>query len=131
RIFSLLDVHTEVVERPDAVVMPPFAGAIEFRDVMFGYEDGHGRHALGGVSFSVRAGQMIAIVGRSGAGKSTLANLLPRFYDVTGGSIQIDGRDLRDLTLASLRSQIALVTQDTVLFDDTIGANIAFGTPAA
>ncbi len=131
RIFELLDAHTEVVERPGAVALPPFTHAIEFRDVMFGYEDGHGRHTLRGVSFSVRAGQMIAIVGRSGAGKSTLVNLLPRFYDVTGGAIQVDGRDVRDVTLASLRAQIALVTQDTVLFDDTIGANIAFGTRSA
>lgn len=131
RLFEVLDEHTEVVERPGAVPMPAFAQAIEFRDVMFGYEDGHGRHTLGGVSFSVRAGQMIAIVGRSGAGKSTLVNLLPRFYDVTGGAILVDGRDIRDLELASLRTQIALVTQDTVLFDDTIGANIAFGAPSA
>jgi len=79
----------------------------------------------------VRAGQMIAIVGRSGAGKTTLVNLLPRFYDVTGGAILFDGVDIRDVTLASLRAQIGIVTQETVLFDDTIAANIAFGRPAA
>lgn len=86
---------------------------------------------LRGVSFSVRAGQMVAIVGRSGAGKTTLVNLLPRFYDVTSGAVTIDGRDLRDVTLASLRAQIGMVTQETVLFDDTIAANIAYGTPGA
>ena len=131
RIFQLLDTHTEVTERPGAAPLPPFGGAIEFRDVSFGYEDGHGRNTLRGVSFTVRAGQMIAIVGRSGAGKTTLVNLLPRFFDVTNGSILIDGRDIRDVTLASLRAQIGMVTQETVLFDDTIAANIAYGTPGA
>ena len=131
RIFELLDTHTEVTERPGAVPLPPFTGAIEFSDVSFGYEDGVGRSTLRGVSFSVRAGQMVAIVGRSGAGKTTLVNLLPRFYDVTSGAVTIDGRDLRDVTLASLRAQIGMVTQETVLFDDTIAANIAYGTPGA
>ena len=88
--------------------------------MVFGYEDGHGRNTLKGVSFPVRAGQMVAIVGRSGAGKTTLVNLLPRFYDVTGGAIVIDGVDIRHVTLRSLRDQIGIVTQDTVLFDDTI-----------
>ncbi len=131
RIFELLDTHTEVRERPNAAPLPPFTGEIEFKDVSFGYEDGHGRNTLRGVSFTVRAGQMVAIVGRSGAGKTTLVNLLPRFYDVTGGAILIDGRDLRDVSLASLRAQIGMVTQETVLFDDTIAANIAYGTPGA
>ena len=131
RIFELLDTHTEVKEREGARPLPPFAGAIEFADVSFGYEDGHGRSTLRGVSFSVRAGQMVAIVGRSGAGKTTLVNLLPRFYDVTSGAITIDGRDIRDVSLASLRAQIGMVTQETVLFDDTIAANIAYGTPGA
>jgi len=131
RIFELLDTHTEVTEQPGATPLAPFADTIEFRDVTFGYEDGHGRNTLRGVSFSVRAGQMIAIVGRSGAGKTTLVNLLPRFFDVTRGAILIDGRDIRDVTLASLRAQIGMVTQETVLFDDTIAANIAYGTPGA
>jgi len=131
RIFELLDTHTEVIERPGAVPLPPFTGEIAFRDVTFGYEDGHGRYTLRGVSFTVRAGQMVAIVGRSGAGKTTLVNLLPRFYDVTGGAILVDGRDVRDVTLASLRAQIGMVTQETVLFDDTIASNIAYGTPGA
>jgi subfamily B ATP-binding cassette protein MsbA len=131
RIFEVLDLHTEVLERDGAMQLPPFAQQIEFKDVTFSYEDGHGRNTLRGVTFTVRAGQMIAIVGRSGAGKTTLVNLLPRFYDVTGGAILIDGRDIRDVTLASLRAQIGIVTQETVLFDDTIAANIAYSTPGA
>ncbi|HUQ88492.1 MAG TPA: ABC transporter transmembrane domain-containing protein [Vicinamibacterales bacterium] len=131
RIFEILDVHTEVIERPGAVPLPRFERDIEFKDVTFAYEDGHGRSTLRGVSLTVRAGQMVAIVGRSGAGKTTLVNLLPRFYDVTTGAITIDGRDIRDLTLASLRAQIGIVTQETVLFDDTIAGNIAYGMPSA
>jgi subfamily B ATP-binding cassette protein MsbA len=131
RIFELLDTHTEVVEREGAKPLAPFADRIEFRDVTFGYEDGHGRSTLRGVSMSIQAGQMVAIVGRSGAGKTTLVNLLPRFYDVTRGAILIDGIDIRDVALSSLRAQIGMVTQETVLFDDTIAANIAYGTPDA
>jgi subfamily B ATP-binding cassette protein MsbA len=131
RIFELLDTHTEVVERPNAPVLPALSESIEFRDVTFGYEDGHGRNALRGVSFSVRAGQVIAIVGRSGAGKTTLVNLLPRFYDPTGGAVLIDGVDTRQVALRSLRAQIGIVTQETVLFDDTIANNIAYGVPDA
>jgi subfamily B ATP-binding cassette protein MsbA len=126
RIFEMLDTHTEVKEQPGAPALAPFHAAIEFRDVGFGYEDGPGR-ILRGVSFSVAAGQMIAIVGRSGAGKTTLVNMLPRFYDVTTGAILIDGTDIREVTLASLRAQIGIVTQETVLFDDTIANNIAYG----
>ena len=130
RIFAMLDTHSEVREAPDAAPLPPFTQAIEFRDVRFAYA-GAEAATLHGVSFSVRAGQTLAIVGRSGAGKTTLVNLVPRFYDVTGGAIAIDGRDVRDVTLASLRAQIGIVTQETVLFDDTIAANIAYGRPAA
>ncbi len=133
RIFELLDTRSEVVERAGAGTLPPFRDTIEFRDVAFGYRDAaaNGHDTLSGVSFTVRGGQMLAIVGRSGAGKTTLVNLLPRFYDVTGGAIAIDGVDVRDVTLASLRSQIGIVTQDTVLFDDTIAQNIAYGRPTA
>jgi subfamily B ATP-binding cassette protein MsbA len=130
RIFEILETHSEVHERPDAVALPRFSRSIEFRDVHFSYGNGHD-DTLQGVTFAVGAGQMLAIVGRSGAGKTTLVNLLPRFYDVTTGAILIDGRDIRDVTLASLRSQIGLVTQETVLFDDTIAANIAYGMPQA
>src|SRR6185436_10017863 len=125
-IFETLDTHTEVTERPAAPALAPFCSTIEFRDVGFGYDDGPGR-ILRGVSFRVTAGQLIAIVGRSGAGKTTLVNLLPRFYDVTTGSIQIDGADIREITLKSLRAQIGIVTQETVLFDDTVSNNIAYG----
>ena len=126
RIFEMLDTHTEVKEQPDAKPMPLFRSAIEFCDVGFGYDDGPGR-ILRGVSFRVTAGQLIAIVGRSGAGKTTLVNLLPRFFDVTTGAIQMDGTDIRGVTLASLRAQIGIVTQETVLFDDTIANNISYG----
>jgi subfamily B ATP-binding cassette protein MsbA len=130
RIFEMLDTHTEVPEKPGAGALEPFRRAIEFRDVAFGYEELHTR-TLRGVTFSVQAGQMIAIVGRSGAGKTTLVNLLPRFYDVGAGSILIDGVDVRDVTLASLRQQIGIVTQETVLFDETVANNIAYGVPGA
>jgi len=130
RIFEMLDTHTEVKEQPDAAPLAPFKRAIDFRDVAFGYDEGAGR-ILRGVTFSVAAGQMVAIVGRSGAGKTTLVNLLPRFYDVSSGAIFIDGVDLRHVTLASLRGQIGIVTQETVLFDDTISNNIAYGTRGA
>ena len=131
RIFEILDSHNEVTDRPGAEPLPPFRQVIEFRDVQFAYAATQGRATLDGVTFSVRAGQMLAIVGRSGAGKTTLVNLIPRFYDVTGGAIRIDGRDVRDVTVASLRSQIGMVTQETVLFDDTVAVNIAYGRPTA
>jgi subfamily B ATP-binding cassette protein MsbA len=128
RIFEMLDTHTEVKERAGAPAMRPFQSVIEFHDVSFGYDDGH-THILKDVTLNVRAGQMVAIVGRSGAGKTTMVNLLPRFYDVTGGAILVDGVDVRDMTLKSLREQIGIVTQETVLFDDTIANNIAYGSP--
>ena len=127
RIFEILDSHNEVQEQPDAAELPRFGHRIEFRDVQFAYDGSSGRTTLDGVTFAVRAGQILAIVGRSGAGKTTLVNLIPRFYDVTGGSICVDGHDIRGVTLVSLRSQIGIVTQETVLFDDTIAANIAYG----
>jgi ATP-binding cassette, subfamily B, bacterial MsbA len=131
RIFEMLDTHSEVLERPGARPLAPLMRGIEFKDVGFAYDDGAGKAVLKNVSFAARAGQVIALVGLSGAGKTTLVNLLPRFYDVTGGSIQIDGVDIRDVTLKSLRQQIGIVTQETVLFDDTIANNIAYGVPQA
>jgi ATP-binding cassette, subfamily B, bacterial MsbA len=131
RIFELLDTHSEVVERPGAQPLAPVMRGIEFKDVSFAYDDGAGKAVLKNVSFGARAGQVIALVGLSGAGKTTLVNLLPRFYDVTGGSIQIDGVDIRDVTLKSLRHQIGIVTQETVLFDDTIANNISYGVQGA
>jgi len=130
RIFEILDTHSEVQERADAIALPRFSRSIEFRDVHFAYGAAH-EPTLDGVTFTIGAGQVLAIVGRSGAGKTTLVNLLPRFYDVTSGAIVIDGHDVRDATLASLRSQIGLVTQETVLFDDTVAANIAYGVSHA
>jgi len=130
RIFEMLDTHSEVTERPGAPPLRPFQRTIEFRDVGFGYDEGPGR-ILRGVSLTVAAGQMIAIVGRSGAGKTTLVNLLPRFYDVSSGAILVDGVDIREVALASLRQQIGIVTQETVLFDDTVATNIAYGSPQA
>jgi subfamily B ATP-binding cassette protein MsbA len=127
RIFEVLDTHSEVREKPNAAPLPPLSDSIVFRDVRFAYEDARRRVILDGINVSVKAGEMVAIVGRSGAGKTTLVNLLPRFFDVTGGAILIDGRDIRDVTLASLRAQIGIVTQETVLFDDTIASNIAYG----
>jgi len=129
RIFEMLDTHTEVGELPGAPPIAPFRRAIEFRDVGFGYDEGPG--ILRGVSFTVNTGQMIAIVGRSGAGKTTLVNLLPRFYDVSSGAILVDGVDIRNVTLASLRKEIGIVTQETVLFDDTVANNIAYGCAEA
>lgn len=130
RIFEMLDTHTEVTERPGAQPLGLFTRGIDIQDVTFGYDEAQPK-ILRGVSFAVAAGQMVAIVGRSGAGKTTLVNLLPRFYDVTGGRILIDGIDVRDVTLKSLRGQIGMVTQETVLFDDSVANNIAYGATGA
>jgi subfamily B ATP-binding cassette protein MsbA len=130
RVFEILDTHSEVRDRPGAAPLMSFSREIEFREVRFSYE-GTDAATLNGVSFTVRAGQTLALVGRSGAGKTTLVNLVPRFYDPTGGAILVDGTDVRDVTLASLRTRIGIVTQETVLFDDTVAANIAYGRPSA
>lgn len=130
RIFAILDTHSEVTQRADALPLPALQQGIEFRTVSFSY-DGPGKAILRDVSFTVGAGQAVAIVGLSGAGKTTLVNLVPRFYDVTGGAILVDGMDVREVTLASLRAQIGIVTQETVLFDETIANNIAYGSAGA
>lgn len=129
RVFEMLDTRSEVEERASAGPLAPLRSAISFRNVCFAYDDARNDPVLCGVSFDVRAGQVVAIVGLSGAGKTTLVNLVPRFHDVTGGAILIDGVDIRDVTLASLRQNIGIVTQDTVLFDDTIAGNIAYAAP--
>jgi subfamily B ATP-binding cassette protein MsbA len=125
RIFEILDARTDV---PDdgKVVLPPFQDAIRYEKVTFSYGD---HPVLREVSLSVGKGEVVALVGSSGGGKTTLANLLPRFWDVSGGRITIDGTDVRDATLRSLRGHIALVTQETVLFNTSVRANIAYGRP--
>jgi len=127
-IFEILDTPVEPLGG-DAQV-GRVRGEVEYRDVSFGYP-GAAAPVLHGVSFAARAGETIAIVGRSGSGKSTIVNLLPRFYDVTDGAVHLDGRDVREYPLADLRSQMSLVSQDVVLFNDTIRSNIAFGYPAS
>ncbi len=129
-IFGYFDVKDDVVERHRAGTLTRFRESIKFENVGFSYSTGEGeRQILHNVDLDVHAGEVLAVVGPSGAGKSTLVNLIPRFFDVTSGRIQIDGHDLRDLTLSSLRRQVAQVTQETILFNDTVHNNIAYGQP--
>lgn len=129
-IFHFMDVQDEVKERPHAVALPPFHSHIRFENVSFCYgENGEARDILRGIELEARKGEVIAFVGSSGAGKTTLANLIPRFFDVSAGRIVIDDHDVRDLKLLSLRSQIGMVTQETILFNDTVRNNIAYGRP--
>jgi subfamily B ATP-binding cassette protein MsbA len=128
RIFDVLDTEPEIKDREKAVTLHRDFTAIEFRNVSFRYEDDP---VLKDINLAVKAGETIAIVGKSGGGKTTLVNLVPRFYDVTGGAIAIDGIDIRDASLESLRSLTAIVTQQTILFNDTVGNNIAYGKPSS
>ncbi len=130
RIFEILDAQSEVQDKPDAVELPPVTGHVVFEDVTFRYF-GSGEPVLKGVSFEALPGQTIALLGATGSGKSTIINLIPRFYDVTSGAVRIDGYDVRDVSLDSLRAQIGIVLQDTTLFSGTIRDNIAFGRPEA
>lgn len=125
RIFEVLDTEDTVVEAPNAAEMPRFKDRIKFDQVSFGYDD---KEVLKGINLEVKAGEIAAFVGPSGVGKTTLVNLLPRFYDVTKGAVYIDGADLRNYTLKSLRSQISIVTQETILFNETVAYNISYGT---
>ncbi|PIE56583.1 MAG: lipid A export permease/ATP-binding protein MsbA [Desulfobulbus propionicus] len=125
RIFSLLDVAPDIRESPDAVALPPFSQAIEFEEVSFAYEPG--QDVLKRVCLRVEHGEVLALVGSSGGGKTTLTNLIPRFYDISSGRLAIDGHDVRTVNIHSLRQQIALVTQQTILFNDTVRNNIAYG----
>ncbi|MCP4644976.1 MAG: ABC transporter ATP-binding protein, partial [bacterium] len=127
RAFEFIDMKSDIVDAPDAVALAPLREGLTLDDVHYSY-DGK-TPVLQGVSFEVKKGEMVAIVGESGAGKSTLAKLVPRFYDVTGGSISIDGTDIRTATQASLREQISIVTQETILFHDTVSANITAERP--
>ncbi len=129
-IFRFMDMEDEVREKPGAKRMGKFARAIRFADVSFSYENAGGSPVvLHDINLEVRAGEVLAVVGSSGAGKSTLVHLIPRFFDVSSGRILIDNNDVRDVTLESLRSQIGIVTQETVLFNDTVRNNIAYGQP--
>ncbi|WP_328800085.1 ABC transporter ATP-binding protein [Paenibacillus sp. LX16] len=125
RIFEFMDEQPNIANKPGAIALPPIRGDIQFEKVIFEYEKG--RQALKGINLSVEAGQSIALVGHTGSGKSTIINLLSRFYDITSGRLTIDGHDVRDVTVESLRSQISIVLQDTFIFSGTIRDNIRFG----
>jgi ATP-binding cassette, subfamily B, bacterial MsbA len=128
RVFGMLDQEPAIQDRPGARELPLLAREIVYDRVTFAYED---RPVLEDISLTIRRGEMVALVGPSGAGKTTLLNLLPRFYDVSQGAILIDGTDIREATLASLRAQIGVVTQQTILFNNTVRFNVAYGRPAA
>jgi ATP-binding cassette subfamily B protein/subfamily B ATP-binding cassette protein MsbA len=125
RVFRLLDTKPDLLDAPDATVMPPIEGTVDFVGVSFSYEDG--RPVLQDINLHAAPGERIALVGETGAGKSTIIRLLARFFDVTGGAILIDGHDVRHVTLASLRSQLGIVLQETFLFGGTIADNIRYG----
>ena len=130
RIFEILDAQSDVIDKPDATQLPQIEGRVTFEDVTFSYFNSTDL-VLKGISFAAEPGETIALLGSTGSGKTTIINLIPRFYDVTGGAITIDGNDLRDVTQDSLRSQIGIVLQETNLFSGTIRENIAFGRPEA
>jgi ATP-binding cassette subfamily B multidrug efflux pump len=130
RIFEILDAKSDITDKPGAITLPPIAGQVEFRDVTFRYF-GSGSAVLDSVSFTAEPGQTVALLGATGSGKSTIINLIPRFYDTSAGAVLIDGYDVRDVTLDSLRSQIGIVLQETNLFSGNIRDNIAFGRPDA
>jgi subfamily B ATP-binding cassette protein MsbA len=129
RVFDILDVEPTITDRPNAKRIDVAKGDVSLENVDFSYADG--KPVLQGVSLSIEAGKTVALVGQSGAGKSTVLNLIPRFFDTSAGRVTLDGVDIRDLKIASLRAQIALVSQDVTLFDDTIEANIAYGRAGA
>jgi subfamily B ATP-binding cassette protein MsbA len=129
-IFAFMDLQDEVREKPYARPLPPFHDRIQFEHVSFSYgSEAESREILRDLNLEIRRGEVVAIVGSSGAGKSTLVQLIPRFFDVSAGCLKIDGNDVRDVTLASLRAQVGMVTQETILFNDTLRNNIAYGQP--
>ena len=127
RVFELLETDIEIKESASARTLAPLQEAVQFRGVSFQYDQSEATLVLKEIDLTIQKGEVVALVGRSGAGKTTLASLLPRFYDVTSGQITFDGNDIRDVTLQSLRKQIAIVTQETLLFNDTVRNNIAYG----
>jgi ATP-binding cassette, subfamily B, bacterial MsbA len=131
QLFQFIEAEDDVIDRPGAKPLPRFSLSVRFDGVCFSYQDdGEGsREILRGIDLEVRRGEILAFVGSSGAGKSTLVHLIPRFFDVTAGRLLIDGQDVRDVTLASLREQVGIVTQETILFNDTVRNNIAYGQP--
>jgi ATP-binding cassette, subfamily B, bacterial MsbA len=131
QLFQFMDTEDVVTEKPGAKRLPRFAQSIKFDGISFAYEgDGNdAREILHDINLEVKRGEVLAVVGSSGAGKSTLVHLIPRFFDVAAGSLLVDGHDVRDVTLASLRAQVGIVTQETVLFNDTVRNNIAYGQP--
>jgi subfamily B ATP-binding cassette protein MsbA len=131
KVFEYLDREILVRDKPAATALPPFRTAISYEDITFRYPNAPTGFTLNGLTLKVNAGEVVALVGPSGAGKTTLANLTPRFYDVLSGSITIDGHDIRDVKISSLRDQIGMVAQDTFLFNDTVTNNIRYGRPNA
>lgn len=130
RVFELLDTPLELSDSPSAKPLPPITGRVEFKNVVFRYAGGE-KPTLKGVSFTIEPGQTVALLGTTGAGKSTIINLIPRFYDVTSGAVLVDGHDVREVTLSSLRSQIGIVLQEALLFSGSVRSNIAYGRPDA
>jgi subfamily B ATP-binding cassette protein MsbA len=130
RVYKLLDEPVEVAEQPGAQELQPLKDKIEFKNVSFAYKI-DSEMVLKDINLTVPVGQVLALVGTSGGGKTTMVNLLPRFYEVSQGAIMFDGLDVREVTLHSLRSQISIVTQQTILFNDTVQANISYGRPEA
>src|SRR5262249_29698120 len=127
-----MDEEDEIKERKGATTLPAFGDRVRFDQVSFSYGENNGNSSsaiLRDVNLEIHAGEIVAIVGSSGAGKRTLVELIPRFFDVTSGAVTIDGHDIRNVTLASLRAQIGIVTQETILFNDTVRNNIAYGQP--
>ncbi|MEK4254587.1 ABC transporter ATP-binding protein [Ureibacillus sp. FSL K6-2830] len=130
RMFSLMDEEYDVQNKPNALPLPPVSGKVEFKNVEFKYEE-EGKTVLKNVNFTIQPGETAAFVGMSGGGKSTIVSLIPRFYDVTSGSVKIDERDVRDVDIKSLRSQIGIVLQDNIIFSDSVKQNILMGKPDA
>ena len=129
RVFEIMDAKSDVTDKPGAIALPEIRGTVEFKDVSFRYPGG--AQVLNGMSFTAQPGQTVALLGATGSGKSSIINLIPRFYDPTSGFISIDGHDLRDVTIDSMRKQIGIVLQETNLFTGTLRDNIAFGRPEA